>query len=85
MSQSQTVFSCEQKFQRRLEVVRVATTQGPQQALIKFGVPLRTIGSWINRFNASGVEGLRDKSRAPRYVAKFPPDGSTQFPMMGST
>lgn len=69
MSQSQIILNCEQKFQRRLEVVRVAKTQGPQQALIKFGIPLRTIGSWISRFNESGTKGLKDKSRAPRFVA----------------
>lgn len=69
MSQNSVVLSPEQKFQRRIEVVRVAMTQGPQQALIKFGIPLRTIGSWIKRFNASGIEGLKDKSRAPHFVA----------------
>jgi transposase InsO family protein len=69
MSHNTVVLSSEQKFQRRVEVVRVANTQGPQQALIKFGIPLRTIGSWISRFDALGVEGLRDKSKAPRFVA----------------
>jgi transposase InsO family protein len=69
MSQNQSILSSEQKFQRRVEVVRVANAQGPQQALIKFGIPLRTIGSWISRFNALGIEGLKDKSRAPHFVA----------------
>lgn len=69
MSHDTVVLSSEQKFQRRVEVVRIAKTQGPQQALIKFGIPLRTIGSWILRFNASGLEGLKDKSRAPHFVA----------------
>ncbi|MFZ9617910.1 MAG: integrase core domain-containing protein [Holophagaceae bacterium] len=69
MSQTQSLLSSEQKFQRRIEVVRVAKAQGPQQALIKFGIPLRTIGSWVSRFNASGIEGLKDKSRAPHFVA----------------
>jgi transposase InsO family protein len=69
MSRDQVLLTSEQKFQRRLEVVRVATTQGPQQAVIKFGIPIRTVGSWVSRFNASGIEGLRDKSRAPHFVA----------------
>ena len=69
MSHDKVVLSTEQKFQRRVEVVRVALAQGPQQALIKFGIPLRTIGSWVSRFNALGIEGLRDKSRAPHFVA----------------
>ena len=69
MSQIQLVLSSEQKFQRRVEVIRIASTLGPQQALIKFGIPIRTIGSWISRFDALGVEGLRDKSTAPHFVA----------------
>jgi transposase InsO family protein len=69
MSQIQSLLSSEQKFQRRVEVVRIARTLGPQQALIKFGIPMRTIGSWISRFNALGVEGLRDQSTAPHFVA----------------
>jgi transposase InsO family protein len=77
MSLDQVLLSSEQKFQRRIEVVRVAKAQGPQQALIKFGIPLRTIGSWVRRFNASGIEGLRDRSRAPHFVAnKKDQDGS---------
>jgi hypothetical protein len=55
MSQIQLILSSEQKFQRRIEVVRIANTLGPQQAIIKFGIPARTIGSWISRFNALGV------------------------------
>lgn len=69
MSRRQTVCTSEQKFQRRIEVVRVAIKLGPQQALIKFGIPIRTIGSWVARFNEEGPEGLMDKSRAPRRVA----------------
>ena len=69
MSQTQLILSSEQKFQRRVEVIRIASTLGPQQALIKFGIPIRTIGSWISRFNASGLEGLKDNSRAPHFVA----------------
>lgn len=69
MSHSQLLLGPEQKFQRRLEVVRVATIQGPQQALIKFGIPIRTIGHWVARFNALGIDGLKDKSRAPHFVA----------------
>lgn len=69
MSLNRVLLSSEQKFQRRIEVVRVALTQGPQQAVIKFGIPARTIGSWVYRHRASGIEGLRDRSRAPHFVA----------------
>ena len=69
MSRRKDLLSSEQNFQRRVEVVRVAITQGPQQALIKFGIPIRTIGSWVLRFNALGPNGLKDQSRAPHFVA----------------
>ena len=77
MSRNKSVLNSEEKFQKRLEVVRIANTLSPQQALIKTGVPARTIGSWLNRFNKGGVDALRDKSRAPHYVAnKKDQDGS---------
>jgi len=69
MSQNHCLLSSEQKYQKRMEVVRVALLQGPQQALIKFGIPIRTIGSWISRYKKQGVEGLKDRSRAPHWVA----------------
>ena len=34
MSQTQLILSSEQKFQRRVEVIRIASTLGPQQSLI---------------------------------------------------
>lgn len=58
-----------QKFQQRLQVVRIAMSQGTQVAAIKSGIPERTIRSWKARFRKYGVDGLRDKSRAPKFVA----------------
>jgi len=69
MSRNKSVLNPDQKFQKRLEVVRIANTQGPQQTLIKTGVPLKTINSWIRRFKKDGLNALRDKSRAPHHVA----------------
>jgi hypothetical protein len=69
MSRIKSVLNSDEKFQRRLEVVRIANTLGPQQALIKTGVPARTIGSWLRRFIEGGVDALKDKSRAPHHVA----------------
>lgn len=68
MSHKKTVLCGEKKFQKRLEVVRIARSQGPQQALIKTGEKLRTIHSWVKRFNSRGVDGLRDQSRAPKRI-----------------
>lgn len=58
-----------QKFQQRLQVVRIAMSQGTQVAAIRSGISARTIRSWKARFKKFGVDGLRDKSRAPKLVA----------------
>lgn len=57
------------KFQQRVFVVRIATSQGTQTAAIRSGISERTIRSWKERFEKFGIEGLRDKSRAPNRVA----------------
>ncbi len=69
MSQKKNILNRQQKFQRRIEVVRVALKSGPQQAVIKFGIPARTVGSWVKRFKEGKMDALKDKSRAPHYVA----------------
>lgn len=72
-----------EKFQQRLEVVRIARTQGTQAAVIRSGISERTIRSWKARFEKFGVEGLRDKSRAPRHVAnRKDRDGMLQAAMI---
>lgn len=57
------------KFQQRLQIIRIAESQGTQAAAIRSGIPERTIRSWKARFRKLGVDGLRDKSRAPKFVA----------------
>lgn len=58
-----------EKFQQRLQVVRIAMSQGTQAAALRSGISERTIRSWKERFKKFGVDGLRDKSRAPKRVA----------------
>lgn len=58
-----------EKFQQRLQVVRIAMSQGTQAAALRSGLSPRTIRSWKERFKKFGAEGLRDKSRAPKRVA----------------
>ncbi len=58
-----------QKFQQRLQVVRIAMSQGTQAAAIRSGIPERTIRSWKSRFKRFGSDGLRDKSRAAKFVS----------------
>lgn len=55
-----------QEFQRKLFVVRIALSQGTQQAALRSGVPDRTVRRWKAAFKAWGVDGLREKSRTPK-------------------
>lgn len=66
MSQSEReILSSEQKFQRKLFVVRIAQTQGTQAAVLRAGVPERTVRRWKAAFKKLGLDGLRDQSRKP--------------------
>lgn len=66
MSQSKKeVLSSEQKFQRKLFIVRIALSQGTQAAVLRSGVPERTVRRWKAQFQEGGIEGLRDRSRRP--------------------
>jgi hypothetical protein len=66
MSQShQEVLSSAQKFQRKLFVVRIALSQGTQAAVLRSGIPERTVRRWKASFKKLGLEGLREKSRKP--------------------
>jgi transposase len=78
MSQSKGILlSSEQKLQRRVFIVRIALNQGTQAAVLKSGVPERTVRRWKAKFEALGVEGLRDLSRAAKRVGnKKDLDGS---------
>lgn len=61
------VLSSEQKFQKKLLVVRIAVTQGTQAAVLRSGVPERSVRRWKAQFKRLGVEGLREKSRKPHW------------------
>jgi transposase InsO family protein len=78
MSQSKKeLLSSEQKFQQRVFVVRIALSQGTQAAVLRSGVPERSVRRWKASFKALGLDGLRDLSRAPKRVAnKKDLDGS---------
>jgi transposase InsO family protein len=65
-SQSKEVLSSEQKFQRKLFVVRIALSQGTQAAVLRSGVPERTVRRWKAGFKTAGVDGLRERSRVPK-------------------
>lgn len=69
MSSRKEYLGFEAKFQQRLQVVRIAVSQGTQLAAIRSGISERTIRSWKERFERFGIDGLRDRSRAPKFVA----------------
>lgn len=57
--------SLEQKLQQRIFVVRIAISQGTQNAAIRSGISPRTIRDWKTKFKQHGIEGLREKLRRP--------------------
>lgn len=68
MSQPKTeVLSSEQKFQRKVFVVRIALRQGTQAAALRSGAPERTVRRWKAAFKRQGLDGLREKSRKPNW------------------
>ncbi len=69
MSSRKEYLGCEAKYQQRIKVVGIASSQGTQVAAIKSGLSERTIRSWKARFKKQGLEGLRSKSTAPKNVA----------------
>ena len=69
MSSRKEYLGFEGKFQQRVFVVRIAASQGTQMAAIRSGISERTIRSWKARFEKFGVDGLRERSRAPKHVA----------------
>lgn len=64
-SQGQEVLTPAQKFQRKVFVVRIALTQGTQAAVLRSGMPERTVRRWKAQFKRHGIDGLRERSRRP--------------------
>ena len=68
MNQSKKeILSSDQKFQRKLFVVRIAQSQGTQAAVLRSGVPERTVRRWKALFKKLGIDGLRESSRKPHW------------------
>lgn len=62
------VVPMDQILRKKLEVVGIANRCGTQTAVIKTGIPDRTIRHWKALFNKLGIEGLKTKSKAPKHV-----------------
>ena len=52
-------------FDYRLHLVIHANTYGKKSAVRVFGCSINTIRKWVRRFQAQGLAGLKDLSRAP--------------------
>ena len=59
------ILSPEQKFQRKLFVVRIALSQGTQAAVLRSGIPERSVRRWKSLFTKQGLDGLKERSRRP--------------------
>lgn len=69
MSQPKTnVVNIGSKFQGRVQAVASCERIGVRATAIKAGLSERTLRHWNRRHREHGVDGLRDKSRAPRLV-----------------
>ncbi len=55
-------------------VRRVLVERQPVEAVAKaFGVSMRTVRKWVERYQAEGAEGLKDRSSRPRRLRKPTP------------
>lgn len=69
MSQPKSnVINIGSKFQGRVQAVASCERIGVRATAIKSGLAERTLRYWNGRHRELGVDGLRDKSRAPRVV-----------------
>ena len=59
----------------RADLVRRVTVEGqtPRAVATAFGVAPKTVGKWVARFRAEGVEGLADRSSRPRRLHRPTP------------
>ena len=58
----------ESKFQLRLRLVRYAQNKGIREAARAFGCSRNTVRLWLRRYEADGIKGLQEKSKAPKYI-----------------
>jgi len=59
----------------RGEVVRRVTVEGdtPKAVATAFGVAIKTVRKWVTRFEAEGLEGLKDRSSRPHRLHRPTP------------
>lgn len=58
----------ESRFELRLEMVRWAQEKGIRDAARTFRASKNTVKLWLGRYEAEGVGGLVERSRAPKHI-----------------
>lgn len=58
----------EARFQFRLRMVRHAQEHGIRDAARVYGCERNTVRDWLRRYEAEGVKGLEERSRAPHRI-----------------
>ena len=58
--------SKDHRFDLRLHLVRHAVTHGVRPTAETFGTSRNTVRKWLRRFQQEGLQGLKERSRAPK-------------------
>ena len=67
------------KFNYRLRMVEYALKYGKSQAARECKTTRKTVRKWVERFRQEGLEGLKDKKKAPKHIPhKLKPEDETQ-------
>ncbi|MBU0716792.1 MAG: helix-turn-helix domain-containing protein [Planctomycetes bacterium] len=73
MRYSEIVMAESSKIALRYQMVRVSREEGVSEAGRRFGASRRTVRKWRDRFEAEGMAGLKDRSRAPKRIGHKSP------------
>lgn len=60
---------CKDISKTRLEMVKYALNCGIKPSARKFGVTVKIVKKWINRYNEGGREALKDKEKKPKHFS----------------
>jgi len=56
------------RFDTRLRMVHVAEDRGISEAAREYETTPKTVRKWVKRYREQGLDGLADRSRAPKSV-----------------
>ncbi|HAW49674.1 TPA: IS481 family transposase, partial [bacterium] len=52
----------------RLKMVKIAEDKGISEATRLYETTRNTIRKWLRRYRKEGLEGLKDESKAPKFI-----------------